>query len=442
MKDHLSFQQDIYEMLAGSQFWPHQQLVAFQRQQLGQLIVFAQKNVPFYKDRLAPLVARDGTLRWERWQNVPILTRRDLAVHRDSMLASVLPSGHGKVADHEGSGTTGQPVVTRHNNLTALVSKTALYRAYGWFGIDYSGVFCQWKGNDPKVGKWPDGLDGGPWGPPWETASAQGRFLQINRETPVEHVAQFLAKKNARYFSSRPKSVQAVALAVERLGLNVKLDALSTYSTVVEDEDREDCRRVFGAEIIALYASKELYNIAHQCPRGTHYHVNSELVLLEVLDDEGLPCPVGVRGRAVITSFYNTAQPLIRYDLGDQIVMGGRCACGRTLPVIARIEGRTMHLFRFPDGRKIAPSLPWQSKTIIAASTWQIAQIEPLALEVRYVPDSSGKTADFGAFTAELQKRTDATARITYKKVDAIPLTPSGKLIQFVCELPPEGQGQ
>jgi phenylacetate-CoA ligase len=244
--------------------------------------------------------------------------------------------------------------------------------------------------------------------------------------------------KNAYYLSGRPKSVQAVALAAERQKLQIKLGALSTFSTAPNEEEREDCRRVFGADIISLYASKEVYNIAHQCPSGTHYHVNSEMILLEVVDDEGNPCPPGVRGRSIVTSFFNTSQPIIRYDLGDQIVMGGRCSCGRTLPVIKRIEGRTTHLFRFPDGRKIAPSVPPHFRTLIAAISWQMAQVAPLEIEVRYIPDDSGKAPDFEAFTREVRLRTDPAARIVFKKLKELPFTPSGKFIEYVCELPPQ----
>jgi phenylacetate-CoA ligase len=233
--------------------------------------------------------------------------------------------------------------------------------------------------------------------------------------------------------------VQSVALAAERLGLDIRLKAASVFSTAASALDREDCRRVFGAEMISLYASKEVYNIAHQCTHGEQLHVNSELVLLEVLDDQDQPVPPGVRGRAVITSFYNTSQPFIRYDLGDQIVMGDRpCACGRTLPVITRIEGRTTHLFRFPDGRKIAPSIPPHFRSLLGAVTWQMAQVEPLTIEVRYLLDGAAKKPDFEAFAHEVRQRTDPAVAVRYKAIRELPLTPSGKFIEYVCELPPE----
>lgn len=425
--------------LEDSQYWPPAQMLDHQQSQITQLLDHARKNVPFYEKRLNPVLRPGGTIDWSRWQDIPILKRSDLLNHRQSMLATKMPPGHGAVSDSEGSGTTGTPAITRHNGLTHMASMTAIYRAYDWHKVDYGGVFVQWMGNDPDVAKWPEGLHKGPWGPAWKPRTAKGQFWQINRATSPENVAEFLKRRNADYISSRPLSVQSVALAAERLGLDIRLKGASVFSTAASQQDRADCRRVFGAEMISLYASKEVYNIAHQCTHGEHLHVNSELVLLEVLDDSDRPVLPGTRGRAVVTSFYNTSQPFIRYDLGDQIVMDDRpCPCGRTLPVIARIEGRTTHLFRFPDGRKIAPSIPPHFRELLGAVTWQMAQVEPLAVEVRYQPDGSGKTPDFDSFTHEVRLRTDPAISVRYKAIAELPLTPSGKFIEYVCELPPE----
>lgn len=432
-------QERLAEFLAESQYWPANLMLDHQRGQLAQLLVHARKNVPFYEKRLDPLFSRTGEIAWDRWQEIPILTRSDLLQHGQSMLAHQLPPGHGNVHDSEGSGTTGTPVITRHNELTHMASMTAIYRAYDWHRLDYDGVFVQWMGNDPNIAQWPEGLNKGPWGPRWHPRTERGQFWQINRATSPENVAEFLQRRNANYISGRPLSVQSVALAAERLGLDIRLKAASVFSTAASALDREDCRRVFGAEMISLYASKEVYNIAHQCTHGEQLHVNSELVLLEVLDDQDQPVPPGVRGRAVITSFYNTSQPFIRYDLGDQIVMGDRpCGCGRTLPVITRIEGRTTHLFRFPDGRKIAPSIPPHFRSLLGAVTWQMAQVEPLTIEVRYLPDGTAKKPDFEAFAHEVRQRTDPAVAVRYKAIRELPLTPSGKFIEYVCELPPE----
>ena len=433
-----AFQKRIYDMLMESQYWNADAMHAFQSQQLSQLLKFARDTVPFYKERLANALTADGRVNWDRWHEIPILTRDDLLNNREAMLAPTQPPGHGDLGDHLGSGTTGKPVTSRHNSLTPLVSQTALFRAFGWHGINYGKVVCDYNGYDPEVANWPEGKDLGAWGPEWMPESAKGNILQLNHFATPEQSAEFVARKSVDYIAGWPNWIQSVALATEKLGLKTRLAALLTLGTATADDEREDCRRVFGAEMISLYASKEVYNIAHQCPSGEHFHVNSELLLLEVLDDEGKLCAPGVRGRAVVTHFHNTSQPFIRYDVGDQIIMGGKCDCGRTLPVIEKIVGRISHMFRFPDNRTVAFFLPARLMPIIAARSWQIAQVAPLRIEVRYIPDGSGNKPDFDSFTSLLRARADPRVEVSYKRIEKIPLTPSGKYIAFVCELPPE----
>ena len=89
-----------------------------------------------------------------------------------------------------------------------------------------------------------------------------------------------------------------------------------------------------------MYTCQEAGYLALQCPDYPHFHVQSENVLLEVVDDVGQPCGPGEVGRVLITSLNNFATPLIRYELGDYAEVGAPCPCGRGLPVLKRIMGR------------------------------------------------------------------------------------------------------
>ena len=432
-----SFQHRIFEMLQASQYWTNGQLAAFQDQQLSQLLSFANNNVPFYKNRLEHALTPHGTVNWRRWRDIPILTRDDLHDRRETMLPVNIPQGHGTIADHTGSGTLGRRITTRHNSLMPLVSDAALFRNFEWFNFDYAKTFCSFLWDDMESGKWPEGLEGGTWGPSWEPQTQNGKLIHINLYASPEQLAEFLHRNSVSYFTGRPKAMQSVALATERLGLNTKLSAIPTFGTAVTEDEREDCKRVFDADLISVYASKELYNIAHQCPSSQNLHVNAELMFVEVLDDDGNPCVAGQIGRGVFTSFYNTSQPLIRYDIGDQIILGDRCKCGRTLPVIERVAGRTNHLFRFPNNRKIALFILADFMKVLSAKNWQIAQLEPLLLEVRYIPDGSGNKPNFVKFTEVLKAHTQSDISVRYKEIQTLPLTPSGKFIEYVCELLP-----
>ena len=74
--------------------------------------------------------------------------------------------------------------------------------------------------------------------------------------------------------------------------------------------------------------------------------------MFEILDEDG-PAPPGQPGRIVVTQLHNDAMPLVRYELGDLAVAappGAVCTCGRTLPMLERLEGRVPDLISVPDG--------------------------------------------------------------------------------------------
>jgi phenylacetate-CoA ligase len=90
---------------------------------------------------------------------------------------------------------------------------------------------------------------------------------------------------------------------------------------------------------LTMYSANETGYLALQCPLSGHYHVQSETVLVEVLDEVGRACRPGETGAVVVTPLQNFAMPLLRYSLGDFAEVGSPCACGRHLPVLKEILG-------------------------------------------------------------------------------------------------------
>ena len=436
-----AFQKQIFDFFSETQFWPEEEMAAYQNSQLSQLVRFAYEKSPFYRDRLAGLIGPNGEINLKKWHEVPILTREDLLNHREKMVVAELPPGHGPTADHHGTGTTGKPVTTTHNHLTGLASQAALFRALNWHGVDLGSSMLRFMGEKPLGEADPKGDVLGMWGPRWFADQDRGLMIEASVDFRPEIVCQMILERNVKVISGRPQAMQALALAAEREKLKINLNMVLGIGTSVTEEMREDCRRVFGAKIISFYQSKEVYDIAHQCSESEQFHVSSELVLLEVLDDEGNPTPIGETGRCVVTSFYNTAQPIIRYDLGDRIRMGSRCSCGRTLPIIDKIVGRTSQLFRFPNGRKISPVLGPSSRASIralaGASAYQIAQTQPAILELRYIPNGSRELPDAEGLQNIFRECFDNSVNFAWKKIDKLPLTAGGKFLEYVCELPP-----
>lgn len=98
---------------------------------------------------------------------------------------------------------------------------------------------------------------------------------------------------------------------------------------------RRRVEHVLGCTLRNSYGASEFMSIGWECAEGA-LHVNADWVILEPVDEKGRPMPVGQQSYStLLTNLANGVQPLIRYDLGDQItVHPAHCRCGSTLPVI------------------------------------------------------------------------------------------------------------
>ncbi len=430
----MTLQQQFYELLMESQYWAPDVLISYQRKQLAQLLRHARSYVPFYATRLDAVFTATGEIDWERWREIPVLTRTDLIEHRASMLSTAQPAGHGAWYEATTTGSTGVPVTTTHNGLANLANRAAMFRHYRRHGIDWSRTLAAWYGDDPADATYPDGSIMGAWGPSWEPSASSGRFVRLNRFATAAEALDFYHRHDAHYFTGRGKTAQALALEARRIRSAHKFEAILGFATAILPDEQEDCSAVFGARMIGMYSSKEGHGMAHQCPSGPHLHINEEVALVEVLDDRGQPTPQGQIGRVVVTPLLSTAQPLIRYEQGDLAIPGVPCSCGRTLRVIERVVGRTMHLFRFPDGTTVAPIIPDNARTLVRAKYWQIAQVGPLEIEVRYVPEQPGYRGDNQALADVVRSRTHPSAEVRVLEYQSLERVDGGKFIEYINE--------
>jgi phenylacetate-CoA ligase len=436
MSRNAALSANIYDFLIVSQHWRPSQLVDYQHGQLEQLIQHARANVPFYRERLDPLFNRSGTIDWTRWTSLPIVTRKDLAEHGTTMLADRIPESHGTTKTFTTSGTTGLPVSVTHTGLSSAVWQAAAWRSHRWYGLDWAAGLVHW----PHIGPDEEGQDParnfGSWGYPGDAATSQGSQYVMSRTYSVAERLDHLLSKHISYVYTPSNILFAAALEAKRLGLKASFAAAISSTMAVEHEHAEACREVFDAAVHGTYSSKEAGRIGHSCGTTGNIHIAAEYELVEIVDDDGKPCPPGVPGRVIVTPFLNTAQPLIRYEQGDIAVAGPACPCGSGLPVLSTIQGRIYHMFRLADGRLIAPTIPDRLRTIINAVTIQFAQVATDEIEVRYIPGAAPDPEAENRMAEEVRQHLGVDMRLRFKHIAEIPLTASGKFIKYVCELP------
>jgi phenylacetate-CoA ligase len=180
--------------------------------------------------------------------------------------------------------------------------------------------------------------------------------------------------------------------------------------------------------------------ISLQCPDHEHYHVQSEHVFVEVLDEDGNLCRPGETGKLFVTSLHNLAMPLIRYDLGDYVEVGPPCPCGRGLPVITRIVGRTHNMLVMPSGERRWPllsSADIEAMLAIAPTIrqYQFVQKAPELIELRLAVAEILSKSEEARLATWIQSKFGAAFEITFTYYDELPRRAAGKFEEFICEI-------
>ncbi|MDT8900139.1 hypothetical protein [Anaeroselena agilis] len=190
-----------------------------------------------------------------------------------------------------------------------------------------------------------------------------------------------------------PYASMGVLLASEqeagRLHINPVLMVLSAEGLPAREYDR--IAKAFHTKVRHSYAATECPFLSYVCEHGW-LHVNSDWVVLEPVDADYRPTPQGEWSHTVLVSnLANRVQPILRYDLGDSVLLRpDPCPCGNPLPAI-RVQGRTADMLTFPtDYGKPITVPPLVFGTLVdrvpGIDLIQIVQTTPASLRVRLRP--------------------------------------------------------
>ncbi|MCH9053321.1 MAG: phenylacetate--CoA ligase family protein [Proteobacteria bacterium] len=413
-----------------SQWWPAETLAEHQLRQLELLLAHAARTVPFYRGRLGVLAGtRRGDLTMDMLRRLPVLSRTDIQEAGAALVSRRLPRDHGKVSEISTSGSTGRPVTVKGTEITALFLRALDLRYHLWHGRDFSGKTASiTRLTSSKAPEKPTA---------WVAGYASGPMVTFDVTRPVTEQLAWLKEVNPDYLLTYPSNLLCLVQRCEETGDRVpRLREVATMGEILEPSVRAACERVWGVRVVDAYSAQEVGIIASQCPESPHYHVQSESVLAEILDGDGKPCAPGETGRLVVTDLHNFAMPLIRYEIGDYAEPGGPCPCGRGLPVITRILGRTRNMLTLPSGDRIWPAY---SKALREAlprlRQAQLVQRTLDEIEVRLVVASPLTPREEDRARAALGKALSDAFAYRFVYVDEIPRSPGGKFEEVKSEL-------
>ena len=110
--------------------------------------------------------------------------------------------------------------------------------------------------------------------------------------------------------------------------------------------------------LYSTYASTEMSTTFTECDalQGGHHH--PELIITEVLDDEGNPLPYGQLGELTITTLGVEGMPLLRFRTGDMVTLHDTpCSCGRNTLRVSPVVGRKQQMIKYKGTTLYPPAL-------------------------------------------------------------------------------------
>lgn len=246
-------------------------------------------------------------------------------------------------------------------------------------------------------------------------------------------IADKLADYSPYLLQAYPSMAYELAFYLRSKDRFLDIPYIYTGSEMLYAFQRELIEERFRGRIMDFYGLAERTVFAAECEHGA-LHLNTDYSWVEILDQAGRP--TDEQGYLVGTTLYNMTMPLVRYRVDDQTKWKRHtCTCGRSYPVIERVEGRIGDAVFGVDGRRIssaALTLPLRLVNNIRRA--QVAQVTPDQWEIRVVPMAGFGEEEKRQLVDNMHKYVDPAVRIQIREMSEIPRTAAGKYKWIVNE--------
>jgi phenylacetate-CoA ligase len=233
-------------------------------------------------------------------------------------------------------------------------------------------------------------------------------------------------------FSHIARHAQQKDVRLDDLGIMVAF----VTSEVLYDEQRAQISKVFGCAVANGYGGRDAGFIAHECPEGG-MHITAEDIVVEIVDSKGAQLPRGQPGEVIVTHLATRDFPFIRYRTGDVGVLDTtRCSCGRGLPLIKEIRGRTTDFLLAHDGTMVhSAAVAYILRELPQVRAFKIIQETMEHTRVLVVADGGTGPALQQKITTGFQKWLGKDVHISVEEVADIPAEKSGKFRYVVNKI-------
>ncbi|MFT7617490.1 MAG: phenylacetate-CoA ligase [Planctomycetota bacterium] len=328
---------------------PLESIREVQNTSLVKLAVHAGTNVPwwraFFRDsELNPETIVDR----ESLSQLPTMDKAFIREHLEDLVAE---NWRDRVFKLETGGSSGVPLVFYTDKERESSQLAAKARAREWWDIHFG---------DRQIDL---------WGSPIELGANDRMRLMKDRllnfrllsafELSDEKMADYrsvLEEHKCEFIYGYASVLARYAGFLKDKGENLKslkMKAVISTAELLVPEDRTLIEEIFGCPVVNEYGCRDGGYIAQSCPEG-NMHIAADTVIVEILDDDGKPVKPGEVGEITVTNLHSFGMPLIRYRLGDRAALSpDSCPCGRSLPLLSELFGRSTDTLITPSGNRI-----------------------------------------------------------------------------------------
>ncbi|HHI94757.1 MAG TPA: phenylacetate--CoA ligase family protein [Gammaproteobacteria bacterium] len=413
----------VKKAMENSQWWSRAQLEEYRVRRLREFLSAVYAHVPYYQslfDRLG--FAASSVTSVADLQQLPFLDKKIIRENQQDLKADNAT----RLSQFNTGGSSGEPLVFFIGNSRVSHDVAAKWRATRWWDVDIG---------DREIVL---------WGSPIELG-AQDRFRLLRDrmfrstllpafEMSETHLNEFIAAIRAmrpRMLFGYPSVLAHIAQHAENNGLpldDLGIKVAFVTSERLYQEQREKIERRFGCKVANGYGGRDAGFIAHECPEGG-MHITAEDIIVEIVDPQGKVVPDGESGEVVITHLFTDDFPFIRYCTGDVASLSTEtCACGRGLPMLKEIHGRTTDFIIAADGTVMhGLALIYVLREMEAIRSFKIIQETREWTRVEVVGDEHFSEQHATRIMSGFKKRLGENVTIDVERVEKIKPERSGK---------------
>lgn len=416
----------LVEEILERDFWDEKDWKKWQEERLAFILNRAATQVPFYKDHWAERRKKGDRSSWEYLENWTILEKQTLRENSKEFVAE--DRNLSKMFCDHTSGTTGTSL-----NLW-MTSDTVKY----WYAMSEA-RWRRWYGVS-KSNKW--AILGGQLVTPirqrkppfWVWNAGLNQLYMSSYHLAPDLVSAYvdaLKKYKISYILGYSSAIHTIAQEIVRnKRKDFKMDVVITNAEPLLDHQREIISEAFNCPVRETYGMAEMVAAASECDEGNlHQWLDAGVLEIDETNEK--------TGDFLCTGLVNPDMPLIRYRVGDcGCLSDKKCACGRTLPLIEKIEGRNDDVLYTEDGRRVGRLDP-VFKNDLPIIEAQIIQNSLKEINVKYVPAENFEQESTKDLAERLRERM-GDIEVKFEQVTQIPRTDRGKFRAVICNLSAE----